>query len=277
MFSDKEEWERCFSGCTVFDEAMKEEVRVAFQNPDELEWQLTSAYELTTLWQVLKQERTSWQSMTGDDLLGHLDIAGCDEDIDGILIGITLLSIDCETRDRINSEVKQAYYLSDRPQKRFNRWVDDVCDANSSWASILAGSEVYSYALELETILDDKEGWEVYFQDCSAYPGDVREELVAALGRGDLSTAISSWTDESWKNTIAFGLVRDWMRYRVFQIDWELTSGGDLFAILDAINNSELELVLGQISDCILIPEYRKEKLAIEYSLAYNEAHDEFH
>jgi hypothetical protein len=164
---------------------------------------------------------------------------------------------------------------SDRLQLKFNDWVDSVRNVNSSWATNL-DSEIFSYALELETILDDIGAWLLYFEDCDIYPAEVKKELQKSLEDSNKLLEGSTYIEHlnTWKQTAAYALVEGWLFKRAQEIDWSLISGDDLFVILENNGNSDLEPVIDQIMTSTLIPSGLKKALNQEYSSAYAEEYD---
>jgi hypothetical protein len=165
---------------------------------------------------------------------------------------------------------------SDRLQLKFNDWVDSVRNANSSWATNL-DSEIFSYALELESILDDIGAWLLYFEDCDIYPTEVRKELRKALEDSNDLLEETTYMEHlnNWKKTAAYSLVEGWLFKRAQEIDWSLISGDDLFVILENNGNSDLEPVIDQIMSSALIPANLKDSIINDYTIAYDEEYGE--
>lgn len=161
-------------------------------------------------------------------------------------------------------------------QLRFNDYVDSVRNVNSSWATNL-DSEILSYALELETILDDIGAWLLYFEDCDIYPTEVKKELQKSLEESNNLLEGTTYMEHlnTWKKTAAYSLVEGWLFKRAQEIDWSLISGDDLFAILENNGNSDLEPVIDQIMSSALIPAHLKTSIIKDYTIAYDEEYGE--
>jgi hypothetical protein len=148
----------------------------------------------------------------------------------------------------------------------FNKLVDSICSVNGSWASNLAGSEVFSFYFDCPTILDELSPWLVYFEDLEVYTTEIKEELALAIKTFD-----DSFDDSAWKSSTAYKLSASWLLNRIYAIDWENVSGEALLASLGAVGNEgeEIEDIPDKIVNRIDSP--NRFRLADEYKIAWIE------